>query len=80
MRTPSLAEAVLTAVENLTGDLRFLYESESMQASETFQHAIKMLCELEIVAQRRVDDATYQQHLRAMHACHIQLPEQVRRG
>jgi hypothetical protein len=80
MRKPSLAEAVLTAVEELTYDLRHLYEAEPMTDVETFARGIQALANLEAVAQRRVDDATYQSHRRAMEICHIEIPAQVTHG
>jgi hypothetical protein len=77
VRKPSLAEAVLTAIETLTEDLRWLYESDAMQATETFQGAIRRMANLEELARRRVDDATYQAHRRSMETCHISLPKQA---
>lgn len=80
MSKPSLAEAALTAVEKLTPLIRELYISSSATAHETFQEALAELLRVEQFAARRVDLNTYEQHRRAMEACHIILPQQQPRG
>lgn len=77
MSKPSLAEAVLTAVEELTPILRELYNSDCGEAGAAFQEGIRELIRLEEFAARRVELNTYEEHRRRMETCHVTLPKQA---
>lgn len=74
MSRPSIAQAALVAVEELTGAIRWIYESPACEATETFQQAITILARLERTAMNQADRSQQEEHRRAMETCHVPVP------
>jgi len=80
MSKPSLSQGVLIAIEDLADQVRWLYESDANQATDTFQSSIRVLARLEELVKTHANPADWDEHVRHMQACHIKLPEQAQRG
>lgn len=78
MASTSMGTVVLEAVEELSELIRAIYQVGPHEAPSSLQKAMKVLGNLEQLAERRVDRSTYEAHRRRMEVCHIVLPEQAR--
>jgi hypothetical protein len=77
MRQPSLAEKALETCRTIAGLAHELHSDDKALCRTAFQQMYASLGALEEIARRRVDVSTYENHRRAMEACHVTIPRQV---